>query len=250
MHMTLKSLTDKGRLGLQVGLLLIVFSANASAAEFFAIFTNFGDALRPKARLDISVDTRTANGPVDILYNVFDASGGQMAVFSVMTNENGFASSALASGPNRNLFNLTNGEPGMIQARTPTTASTTSGVLHQRGADSRFAIGVPPTRNSDGTLFNAGRVFPITVGDFTSASLLIGNVSGHDISADVFVGSIGGPGAGEYSNPLLSNYSIWRVDLMPDDQNAHLIVSASDAIIVQLVVNDGRVNGITSVPLN
>jgi hypothetical protein len=246
--MKMKSLTDKKRRGLQIGMLFILFSASVSAAEFYAIFTNFGDAPHPHARLDISVDTRTADGPVDILYNVFNASGYQIAEFSVMTNENGFASSAMAEPPNRNLFKLTNGEPGLIRARTPTTATTTNGVLYQRGTGSRLAVGVPPTRNSDGTLFNAGRIFPITLGEFTRASLLIANVSGTDINVDVFVGTIGGSGGGKYNNMLLSNKAIWRVDLAPDDANAHIIVSATDAVIVQLMIDDGRVNGITCFP--
>ena len=221
----------------------------ATGGEFFAMFTNFGSAPRVSAHLDLAVDTRTAPGPVDVTFSAFSQTGASLAEFVVLTNANGFASSSSAQGPNKNLFRLTGGESGLVRARIPSTATFTAAVLTQRGQGSRLAIGVPAARATSGSPIGAGTNFPVAIGDVATASLLVANVSGTDLAADVFVGSIAGVGGGKYTIPRLTNMSIWRVDLQPSDVNSLLIVSATDQVVVQLIIDDGRVNGITCLPV-
>ena len=171
--------------------------------------------------------------------------------FSVPFNENGFASSASASAPFRNLFRLSGGEPALVRAHTPVGATTATATLQQRGSGSRLLVSVPPDRMSDGTPLHAGRQFAFHVGDIrgnATASLLVANVSGHDVGVDVFTGTPRGPGGGKYSNPALQNRNTWRVDLQADDANQNLALIATGDVIVQLVVDDGRLNALTVLP--
>jgi hypothetical protein len=216
-------------------------------AEFFAIITNFGTAPRVSAHLDVSVDTRTGPGPVDVLFNVYDARGVQLAEFAVPTNANGLASSSTA-GANANLFVVSGGQPAIVRARTPATTTVSTAVLHQSQPGSRLVVGIPPARRSNGTPLNAGQVFPIALGRVAAATLLITNVSGGDAGVDVFVGTAGGVGAGKHTTPRLTNNALWRVDLDAADQDAHLIVSATAEVVVQLMIDDGRINALTCVP--
>ena len=239
------SRSAKGGLGLLAASSLAGLAAEPAQAavrnEFFAIFTNFGSAPRANAFLDVSANTDAAPQGANILFTVF-LNGTQLAEFTTQTNANGFASSAAAQGPNRNLFRLTNGEPGLVRARVPSGATTATAILHQRGQGSRLIVAVPPA------VLAAGTVFPVTIGDIATGALLIGNVAGGEVNADVFVGSTGAPGAGKYNVQLRDN-QIGRIDLQPDDINSHLLVVASGEILVQLMIDDGRVNGITCLPL-
>lgn len=78
--------------------------------------------------------------------------------------------------------------------------------------------------------------------------MLIANLSGHEVTVDVFVGIEGAHGAGKHTTDVKNN-ALGRIDLQPDDANSHLIVSATDDIILQLVIDDGRVNGVTCLPV-
>jgi hypothetical protein len=223
-------------------------------AEFHAVITNFGSAPRANAHLDVSVDTVASGGAsVDVLFDVFKADGSMIAEFSVPTNANGFASSASAAAPNRNLFRLSGGEPAIVRARTPAGAGTTGiATLQQRGSGSRMLVTVPPDRKPDGTPIHAGKVFALHVGDIrgtATASLLVANVSGADVAIDVFLGSPGASGTGKYQNPGLQNRNVWRQDLAPDDENANIAIRATGDVVVQLAIDDGRMNGLTVLPV-
>lgn len=217
--------------------------------QFFAIITNFGTAPRVSAHMDVSMDTRAAPTGTDVLFNVFEPEGSQLAEFAVQTNTNGFVSSAWAPPPNRNLFRVSNDGPALIRARTPLGASKTTASLHQRGQGNRLVIGVPPARKVDGSRLALGTLFPVALGDIAAASLLVANVSGSDVTVDVFIGTKGADGTGKHSIPRLKNNALGRIDLAQDDDNAHLVVSATGDIIVQLMIDDGRVNGVTCIPI-
>jgi hypothetical protein len=238
-----------GGLGLVAGSSMLGLAAKPAVAqtlavgEFHAIFTTFGLGRHPNAYLDVGVDTSPGQGaPLDVLFNVYNPNGGQISEFTVSTDaQTGFASSA-ADPNNSNLFSLTNGGPGLVRARVPQAADTSAVVLTQGGKRSRLVGGVVASTKTDGTALGRGRTFGIVVGTFTAAVLLVANLSGTDVGVDVFVGTNGPPGTGKYTTGALNNLSLWRVDLQPSDQNSHLVVAASGGdIIVQLVVDDGKV---------
>jgi hypothetical protein len=174
-----------------------------------------------------------------------------LAEFSVLTNENGFASSASTTAPNHNLFRLSGGEAALVRARTPLGETSATATLQQRGHGTRLLVSVPPDRSHDGTPLHVGQRFPIQVGDLRGtaiASILVANVSSGDAAVDVFAGSAGAPGAGKYSNPRLRVRNVWRIDLQPDDENTHLVLTSNVEVIVQLVIDDGRLNALTVLP--
>jgi hypothetical protein len=230
-----------------------IFTATrAGAGEFHAVITNFGNAPRANAHLDVSFDSSAlAGGAIPVRFEVFSADGTQLAEFAVLANANGFASSASAPAPFRNLFRLTGGEPAIVRASTPAGANGGTATLHQRGSGSRLIVSVPQARLADGTPVHVGRHFTLHVGDLrgvATASVIVANVSGSDVFADVFLGTPGSAGAGKYSNPRIQNRTTWRVDLQPDDEDANIVVTASAEVVVQLVIDDGRLNAVTVLP--
>ena len=214
---------------------------------YFAVFSNFGARTQIGAHFDVAADTLAAPQGTPILFEVYDVKGQSLAQFETHTNNNGFASNATLTGPNQNFFRITNDQPGAVRVRTPDTAVQT-GVLEQRGADTRLLLGVPPLATSDGRPGALGKIFPITVGNASTAHLLVANPEGADLAVDVHVGTSGPTGGGKYSNPLITNHAHWRVDLAPEDRNIGLVVVASDPLIVQLVVADTRPYAISCLP--
>lgn len=219
-------------------------------ADFHAILTKFGNAPRASAHLDVSFDTAAlAGGPVDVQFDVFAADGRTLAQFTVRANANGFASSELAPAPNNNLFGISAGEPALVRARTPSGGFGATATLHQRESANRLVVSVPPDRRSDGSAVHVGRDFTLNVGEIRgSAALLVANVAAVDVQADVFLGSGGAPGTGRFTNPRIQPNCTWRVDLQAGETNANLVLKATDDIIVQLVIDDGRLNALTVVP--
>jgi hypothetical protein len=216
--------------------------AQAPPGDFLAIFANVGSALRPKAFLDVSANTDAAPLGTDVLFTVF-AGGSNLGEFTIPTNAQGFASSAAAAtAAQRNLFRLTGGEPGLVRGRGPTNATTATAVLHQRGPGARLMVAAPPAAQAVGT------AFPITIGDTATGALLVANVSGSEVAVDVYVGNAGSPGTGKYT-ARIRDLSVGRIDLQPDDAHAHLVLVASGDVVVQLVIDDGRLNGLTCLPL-
>jgi hypothetical protein len=207
------------------------------AADFFAIIDNFGK--RPRsARLDVSVDSSAGGGGApDVLYNVYDTHGTQLAEFFVTTNGYGFASSDTFS----NLFTLSGGRPMLVRARTATNALDSGATLYIDSLGAPLTIGVLHSRKPDGTPFGAGMRFSVPLGNFRAASLLIANVGGGDAGVDIFKGVVGASGTGYIQNPRLGNNAIWRVDLTQNEASANVIVtSAGSLIIVQVVIDDGK----------
>jgi hypothetical protein len=217
-------------------------------ATYFAVFSNFGTSTQIGAHFDVAADTLAASQGTPILFDVYDANGQLLASFETLTNNNGFASNATLTGPNQNLFRITNGQPGAVRVRTPDTAVQT-GLLRQRGAGTRLLLGVPPLATSDGRPLALGKIFPVTVGDVTTAYLLVANPEGADIGVDVHVGTRGPAGGGKYSNPRITNHAHWRVELAPTERNSGLVVVASNPVVVQLVVTDPGPYAISCLPV-
>lgn len=54
------------------------------ASEFHAVIANFGNAPRPSAHFDVSLDTNAlAGSPIDVLFAVFKTDGSLLAEFAV-----------------------------------------------------------------------------------------------------------------------------------------------------------------------
>ena len=231
---------------------LVLAATQAGAAEYHAVITNFGNAPRANAHLDVSFDTTAlGGGNLDVIFEVFAADGTFVAEFAVPANANGFVSSAWAPAPYRNLFLLSGGEPALVRARTFGGVNGGTATLYQRGAGSRLLVSVPQDRTSDGTNVHVGHQFTFHVGDLrgvATASLVVANISGADVFADLFIGTIGSAGTGKYSNPRIQNRETWRVELQPEDEHSNVVVTSSADVIVQLVVDDGRLNAVTVLP--
>ena len=127
---------------------------------YFAVFSNFGARTQIGAHFDVAADTLAAPQGTPILFEVYDVKGQSLAQFETHTNNNCFASNATLTGPNQNFFRITNNQPGAVRVRTPDTAVQT-GVLEQRGADTRLLLGVPPLATSDRRPVALGKIFPL-----------------------------------------------------------------------------------------
>src|SRR5438270_8933293 len=126
-----------------LGLVLTTFVATVSAAEFYAIVDNFGKKPR-NAFMDVSVDTTIGVG-IDVLFDVYDARGVQLAEFTVPANSYGFASSSSWG----NLFNLAAGQPILVRAQTP-YAPTDAATLHIDPVGAPTIVRVFAIRKRDG----------------------------------------------------------------------------------------------------
>ena len=102
-----------------------------------------------------------------------------------------------------------------------------------------MAISVFPTFESDGSPLGTGRLFAIALGEYQFATLLIANVSGNDVIADVSKGTRAGDGNGTFTNPRLTSNAIWRIDLTSVERNSNLVVSSTAEVVVQVIINDG-----------
>ena len=219
-----------------VGLMLLLLVQSSFADFFYVVVDSFGRRAR-NAYLDVSTDILAGPGPVDIRFRLFNATnGGEIAQFSLTTNPNGFVSTSSFD----NLFNLTGGQPSLIEAFTPQGSPSSGATLHVDSTGAPMIVGVLPAIRRDGTRLGMGTQFAIALGSFRSASLLIANVSGNDVYADVWVGTRGTDGGGIFSNPRLVPAAVWRVDLTQNQALSNLIVSSSGNTIVQAVIDDGK----------
>jgi len=219
-----------------LGIVLTTFAATVSAAEFYAIVDSFGKKPR-NAYLDVSVDTSVATGPVDVSFNVYNELGGQVGLFSLTTNGNGFVSTTSFA----NLFNLTGGQPLLVRARTPDSAVTSAATLYIDSLGAPMTIGLTPTRRrSEDTILSQGTQCAIALGNFRSASLLIANVSGSDIGADVNVGTRAANGSGIFTNGKIATNAIWRVNLTPNESLSNLVVTSTGLMIIEAIIDDGK----------
>lgn len=245
--MKTRRLLIRGLVALIVGSVFVGSAPVAQAADFYAIITNFGNSPRSNAFLDVSSDTSTTRDGTEVLFYVFDVNGVGLAEFA-LTTTNGFVSTASAPAPNNNLFALSNGGPALIRARVPDGAITTTAELNQRSSGNRLVIGIPPARRQDNTPLAVGRLFPITNGAVSSSAILVANVSGNDVTVDIFIGTKGPDGTGKHTIARLKPNAVGRLDLTPDDANSHLVLSATGDIVAQIVIDDGKVNGVTCIP--
>jgi len=166
-----------------------------------------------------------------------------------VTNQNGFASSSSALYPDDNLFTASEGLPMLVRVRTPQGATSSAAILRQTLGKAVIVFGVPQERRQDGTPTAAGKFFSVPVGDIVpGTALLIANISGADLNADVFLGTPSVPGSGKYNNSRLQNREIWIVPLDQSDANSHIVIVSTGDIIVQFAVTDAK-KGITEGPL-
>lgn len=112
-------------------------------------------------------------------------------------------------------------------------------------------LGVPWNRDAADNRIAMGQTFPVTLGEFSRATLLVANVSGLDVTVDVFAGTKGADGSGRYSIRL-KPLTVGRLDIDPADANSHLFLSSTNDIIAHLVVSTGTntVSGVTLIPFN
>jgi len=184
-------------------------ASQARAAELWVTVANLNDSNRPRAHIEVSVDT--SNLPVPpwrdferpyVLIDVFNAAGGLITEFTVPFNESGFANSSSVAPPYDNLFDVSGGLPALVRIRTPGDGTQTSAILRQTLGNSKTVTLVPPARSSDGQGNAAGFDFSVPVGNFAPrATLLIANVSGADVAVELFPRTGGTPGTGRYRNP-------------------------------------------------
>src|SRR6266404_4854326 len=163
-----------------LGLVLTTFVTAVSAADYYAIVDNLGKKPR-NAFMDVSVDTTIGAG-IDVLFNVYDARGVQLAEFTVPANSYGLASSSSWG----NLFNLAAGQPILVRARTPDGAPTSAATLHIDSLGASTIVSIFAIRKRDGFPLGMGTDFAVALGTFRSARLLIANLSGSDVAVDVF----------------------------------------------------------------
>jgi hypothetical protein len=200
----------------------------------YAIVDNLGR--RPlNAFMDVAVDSRSGGGaPPEVQFNVYDSVGSQVSEF-IATTQNGFAST-FSFG---NLFDLTNGQPLLVRARTP-TAPNYGAALHIESRGARLMVGVMSIRGLDNLPFGAGTEFSVPLGSFQKAVLLVANVSNGDVGADVFKGTKGPLGTGFYSNARIQNHGIWKQDLTQNEAFSNIVVGSTGLIVVQVVIDDGK----------
>jgi hypothetical protein len=226
-----------------VGSSLIWAAGPVHAADFWAIIANLTDAKKPHAQVDVSANIDAAPAGSHILFTVLQ-DGIQLSEFVVPTNARGFASSASAAPPNDNLFVLSAGAPALVRVRTPPNTTTSSAVLRQKLKQWTIVPAIP------GVPATVGRVFSVTLGDVVHrATLLLANVSGLEVSIDVFVGTVGGPGTGKYV-ALVRDNAVGIIELDPTtDADSHLIVVSTGDIVAQLAIDEGKKNALTEVTL-
>jgi hypothetical protein len=227
--------------------LLLGAASHAQAAAYYAIVANLNNANVPLAQLDVGVDTLAEPGgaPAPILFNVFAADGASLADFWVETNPNGFTSSAFAPPPYNNLCTLSQGQPALVKATTPSTGGLSGATLRQSLKPSNVVLAVPKARRQDGTPLAEGELFAVATGEFAKATLLVANVSSSDVAVDIFSGRRGPAGGGKYATPMLRNNAIWIVDIDPADANSNLVIASTAEIIVQFAVDEGKKGAVT-----
>jgi hypothetical protein len=224
---------------------------HAWAAEFWAIAANVTGAKNPEAHLELGLDTLNARGGTDIFFNVYDVNGVQIAEFTLQTNANGLVSSASAAPPNDNLFAISLGRPVLVRALSPNGATGNDyAALRQTLGRVAILVGTPPIYDTLGSFYAEGNLFPVVLGDFAGAALLVANLSSADISVDVFLGTKGPDGTGKYRIPRLKSGSMGIVQITdPADAHSHLSVTSTGNMVVQLVIDTGKqIHEVTVLP--
>jgi hypothetical protein len=240
-------------MALIAGILLLGAPGQVPAAEHYAIMWNLTGTKQSRAYIDVGIDTRAAPEGSAVTFLVTDLDGQPFSEFTLLVNSRGFVTSSSAAPPNDNLLAVSGGQPARVRVTTPLGATNEYAVLHQTERSTNLTLGVPPARDLSGQRVAIGTFFPVTLGDFSRATLLVGNVSGADVSVDVFVGTKGADGAGKYTIPVLHNNEIGRIDIDPTDARSHLVLSTNGGdIFAQLVLDKGKgvLTAVTLIPLD
>lgn len=245
-------------LSMLIGLLCLLTlglqGVDAQANDFYAVIANLTNVKTPQASIDVAFDTRCASAGTDILFSVFrGADGVFLGEFTLLLNANGFLSSASAASPNDNLFTVSASQPALVRLRAPTGCTYESAILRQALKAGLFAVGIPPAFDVTGSRVAIGRLFSVPLRDVPPrTTLLIANVSGADVTVDIFLGTAGPIGTGNPSNPRLKNNAVWIVDIDPAYAHSHLVLSSTGDIVAQLAVDTGKetISEVTLVPFH
>jgi hypothetical protein len=232
---------------------LLGVSGSAWADDFYAIIANSTGDRNPRASLEVSEDTLTLVRGTDVVFTVWDSNGVFITEFTQQSNtDRGFVSSASATPPNDNLFALSAGQPALVRATLP-GGTNRYAVLRETLGKSNIILGVQAFLNPDNTFAAAGMIFPVTLGAFSRATLLVANVSGVDVGVDVFVGTKGADGTGKYRIDRVKNNGIGILEITdPADAQSHLVLSSTGNIVAQLVIDNTKstVTEVTLVPIH
>jgi hypothetical protein len=208
---------------------------------FNAIITNLANAPKASAQLDVSIDTAAGAGaPIDV--TVFRSDGTRQD-FRILTNDRGFASTA----PAQDLFGISGGLTALVQAVTPSGIAAATALLRQKVSGQKIVLGIPPATSSANAALGASTTLSVAIGDIMRGTfLLIGNVTdGQPADVKVFVGST--TTAPRFANPELGVRKVWELALTAAEAQSHLIVQSSVPVVVQLAVDDGKVDEATVV---
>ena len=231
-----------------VATLVLAIVQPLAASEFYAIVWNLTGVKHPEAHLDVSGDKSQLRPGTDILFQVFNVDGLQLSDFTLQLNARGFVSTAFAAPGIANLFDLSLG-PMLIRVQVPSGANNEYASLRQTLGNEAIVVGIPPLYRQNGSPDAVGTLFPVTLGDFSRAALLVANVSGADVVVDVFVGTKGPDGTGKYSIRVKPNASGILQITDPADAQSHLVMSSTGLIVAQLVVDTGKqVHEVTVIP--
>jgi hypothetical protein len=239
----------RGLLATIVGGLLLGMSHAAQAGEFFAIIANLTNVRNPQAWIDAAFDTRGAPEGTNVLFRVSDVTGIIFDEFELPVNQNGFVSSASFVD---NLFAVSGNQPALVHVRGPAGVVDQSAIVRQTLKSGHFAVSILPARRVNDDPLAIGTQFSVALGSGARATLLVANVSGGDVTVDLFLGTKGADGSGFQSNPRLTNRSLWIVEIDPAAANSNLVLSSTGNIVAQLAVETGRntINGVTLLPIN
>lgn len=237
------------------GSLLLGAVGQARASDFYAIIANLTHVKKPHAQIDVGLDTRGATTGTDVQFRVTDTDGQQLGDFTLQVNSRGFVSSSSAAPPNDNLFTLSANLPAaLVRVRVANGPTDQYAVLRQILTTSQIALGVPPAFDQSDNPVAVGKLFNVPLGDIPyRATLLFANVSGGDVTVDIFLGTKSCDGCGKYSNPRVQNNALWIVDIDPADAHSNLVISSTGNIIAQLAVDYTKQNKmfteVTLIPL-
>jgi hypothetical protein len=208
-------------------------------AIFYAIMTGQKNAPRATATLDVAIDPEP--GESLVRFRVF-VDGALLPAPADVATVNGFATSG----------NLFTGVPdlknALVQATVEQPSAPASAVLRQKVAGgAKILLGVGAEEKATST-----RV-AVAVGELLSGThLLIANVGDVDAAIDIVVGNLAPVGntrvGRKISNPRVPPKSIWQVPLQAGDEQSHVLVRSTTAVLVQLTSDDGKVDEATVFP--
>jgi hypothetical protein len=207
---------------------------------FYAILTGQRNASHAYAQLDVAIEPEA--GDSQVTFRVF-VNGTPLPNASTVMTVNGFAKSG----------NLYTGVPNLTHALAEANiplvgVRPASGVLRQQdsgGGGAKILLGVGPKEKASSTLV------AVAVGDLRDGTtLLVANVNtGANTEAEVIIGNLSAGGRRIVNNNFVAG-TIWAIPLEARDANSHVVVRSigGEPVLVQLVVDDGKVDEATVFP--